>query len=134
MSAALIALPGRQDAARRLVESRLRDALREVETAERHLNAVVLGLVAGASELSVVNSRSQAAIREARERAFAARRDLDEARMGLLVPDADALTPNDEEDLATALSSCLAANEAARIDSGDFDRLTPACVGVTTRW
>ncbi|BAQ44002.1 hypothetical protein [Methylobacterium aquaticum] len=128
------AFPDSQHAVRRLAAVNLRTARQALDTAERHLDDVVLGLIAGASELSIVDRRSQAAIREARENVFAARRSLDQIRLGLLAPDADTLTPNDEEDMATALQACLVGNEAARINDAAFDRLTPACVGVRTGW
>lgn len=132
--AAVVSLPGRQDAARRLAATSLRNARLAAETAERHLDEVVLALVAGTDEMSDINDRSRAIIREARENAFAARRRLDEVRFALLEPDADTLTPNDEDDLATALQACLVANEMGRTGGGDFDRQTPACVGVRTGW
>ncbi|MGF3026551.1 hypothetical protein ACQVP2_27475 [Methylobacterium aquaticum] len=134
MSATLHSIPVRPDAARRLAASTLRNARRDIDTAERHLDEVVLGLIAGASELSVVNSHASAIIREARERVFAARCNLDQIRLGLLAPDADTLTPNDEDDLATALQACLVGNEAARTDGGEFDRYTAADAGVRTGW
>lgn len=134
MSSTVVTFPDIQHAGRRLAAVNLRTARQVLDTAERHLDDVVLGLIAGASELSVVNERSRAAVREARESVFAARRNLDQIRLGLLAPDADTLAPNDEEDLATALQACLAGNEAARIDEAEFDRLTPACVGVRTGW
>ncbi len=130
----IAAFPDSQHAGRRLAAVNLRNARQALDTAERHLDDVVLALIAGASELSVVNERSQAAVREARENVFAARRSVDQIRFGLLAPDADTLTPNDEEDMATALQACLVGNEAARIDDGEFDHLTPACVGVRTGW
>lgn len=128
------AFPDSQHAGRRLAAVNLRTARQALDTAERHLDDVVLGLIAGASELSIVDRRSQAVIREARENVFAARRSLDQIRLELLAPDADTLTPNDEEDMATALQACLVGNGAARTDNGEFDRLTTACVGVRTGW
>ncbi|MGY2052376.1 hypothetical protein [Methylobacterium sp. JK268] len=128
--------PSGIDLTRRLAPSRLRDARRALDDAEAHLDEVILGLVAGATRLSHVGAADEAVLREARERAFAGRRRLDEIRLELLAPEAPALTPNDEDDLATALHAKLRANEeaAARADAIPFTRLTPACVGVATAW
>lgn len=134
MSSTVVTFPDSQHAGRRVAASRLREASNEFATAERHLADVTLALIAGVTGLSRVGASDDAVIREARQRRFAALRRLDELHFELLAPEHHALTPGDEDDFSVALTHRLRLNEEERADDGEFDRLTPACVGVTTRW
>ncbi|ACL58488.1 hypothetical protein [Methylobacterium nodulans] len=118
---AALTLPARRITARSLVAARLAAARDALLCAERYLDEVTVALHAGDTGLSRVGASDDAVIREVRERAFAARRAYDTLRLELLTPEEHALTPNDEDDMASALRLRLCANEEAETAPGELD-------------
>ncbi|MFE1598220.1 hypothetical protein [Methylobacterium sp. ID0610] len=110
--------------ARALAAARLSAAYDAWCSAERYLDEVTVALHAGDTGLSRTGASDDAVIREARERAFAARRAYDTLRFELLTPEEHSLTPNDEDDMASALRLRLRANEDAEADVAGVDFLT----------
>lgn len=121
MNAAVHPLPRRPDPA-----IRLRDAREAVAACERTIDDIVHRLHRGHTGLSRIGADDDAVIREARERLFSCRRHLDDIRLELLTPERADLTPNDEDDIATALHLRLRANEEAEAAIGGVDIITAA--------
>ncbi|ACL57597.1 hypothetical protein [Methylobacterium nodulans] len=117
---AALTLPAGRDNVRRKAAERLAASLAELLCAERYRAEVVVALHCGDTGLSRAGVSDDAVIREARERVYARRREVDEICLELLTPEEHALTPNEEDDMATALQLRLRANEEAEAAPGEL--------------
>ncbi|ACL59935.1 hypothetical protein [Methylobacterium nodulans] len=123
MSGTVLARPGASNAARAIAAARLSSALETLLCAERYRAEVTVALHSGDTGLSRAGASDDAVTREARERVYAMRSEVDEICLELLAPEEHALTPNDEDDMATALQLRLRANEEAEVAPGELSYL-----------